>query len=115
MHQREDAGRKGKPQGTTAIQLAGAEGYSDCEFKGGHGYEVIDNNDEDSEEDEWHTLETFKALDRNGNGRISVAELKYDLEQAGEMHTYEEVRDMLREADHNRDGRVTYEEFANRE
>ena len=47
--------------------------------------------------DDW-TLQGFRSLDADGNGRITAAEWSYD-------------REDFRRADHNRDGIVTQREF----
>ena len=56
-------------------------------------------------------LEAFKVFDRDGNGLIDAAELKYVLTNLGEKLTDEEVDEMLREADIDGDGQINYEEF----
>lgn len=50
------------------------------------------NNDEE-------LLENFKVFDRDGNGLISAAELKYVMTNLYEKLTDEEVDEMIREAD----------------
>ncbi len=59
-------------------------------------------------------MEAFKVADRNSDGLISAAELRCDYKHRGEAHTLEEVRDIIREYDRDRDGKVNCEEFADR-
>lgn len=51
---------------------------------------------EDQEED---LIEAFRVFDREGNGLISVAELRHVLTNIGEKLTEEEIDEMIREAD----------------
>ena len=51
----------------------------------------------------------FEVFDQDGNGFISVAELRHAMTNLGEKLTDEEVDDMMREADIDGDGRVNYE------
>jgi calmodulin len=64
--------------------------------------------DTDSEEE---ILEAFKVFDKDGNGFISAAELRHVMTNLGEKLTDEEVDEMIREADVDGDGQITYEEF----
>ncbi|KAH7963088.1 hypothetical protein HPB52_019520 [Rhipicephalus sanguineus] len=57
--------------------------------------------------------EAFKVFDRNGDGFVSVAELRHVMTTMGEKLTHEEVDEMIREADQDGDGRINYEEFVN--
>ena len=50
-------------------------------------------------------------FDANGDGLINRSELSQVMANLGEKLTDEEVDDMIREADINGDGQVTYEEF----
>ena len=56
-------------------------------------------------------VETFKVFDRNSDGFITAEELKHILSNLGEKLTDEELKDMIREADLDGDGRVSLEEF----
>ncbi len=85
----------------------GVEG--DEHFSGEEGQEYEEY--EDDEDDEWQLTEAFKVVYGNGDGFISAAEFKHDLEQSGEEYTYEECIGMIREADRDSDGQINYEEF----
>eukprot|EP00005_Dracoamoeba_jomungandri_P001875 CAMPEP_0174257642 /NCGR_PEP_ID=MMETSP0439-20130205/6752_1 /TAXON_ID=0 /ORGANISM="Stereomyxa ramosa, Strain Chinc5" /LENGTH=148 /DNA_ID=CAMNT_0015340815 /DNA_START=80 /DNA_END=526 /DNA_ORIENTATION=- len=55
--------------------------------------------------------EAFKVFDKDGSGFISAAELRHVMTNLGEKLTDEEVDEMLREADVDKDGQILYEEF----
>ena len=55
--------------------------------------------------------EAFKVFDKDGNGFISAAELRHIMTNLGEKLTDEEVDEMIREADVDGDGQITYDEF----
>ncbi|RKP28621.1 calmodulin [Metschnikowia bicuspidata] len=55
--------------------------------------------------------EAFKVFDRNGDGRISAAELRHVLTSIGEKLSDEDVDQMIREADTNNDGEIDIQEF----
>jgi len=67
--------------------------------------------DTDTEDNEEELIEAFKVFDRNGNGFISAAELRYVMTNLGEKLTDEEVDEMIREADVDGGGQINYEEF----
>ena len=48
-------------------------------------------------------------FDKDGNGSISAAELKFVMANLGEKLTDEEVDEMIKEADLDGDGQVNYE------
>ncbi|KAK6127851.1 hypothetical protein DH2020_038420 [Rehmannia glutinosa] len=64
--------------------------------------------DPDSEE---ALREAFNLFDKDQNGLISAAELHQVMTNLGEKVTDEEVDEMIREADLDGDGQVSYEEF----
>ena len=55
----------------------------------------------------------FRALDQDGNGVISGAEIRASMEAMGVTMTDEEVQAAIKEGDTNGDGVINYEEFAN--
>ncbi|KAH8232410.1 hypothetical protein KR032_005801, partial [Drosophila birchii] len=55
--------------------------------------------------------EAFKIFDRDGDGFISPAELRFVMINLGEKVTDEEIDEMIREADFDGDGMINYEEF----
>ena len=50
-------------------------------------------------------------FDKDGNGFISVPELSHVMISLGEEITEEEVKEMIKEADTDGDGQVSYEDF----
>ena len=50
----------------------------------------------------------FMIFDRDGDGFITVKELRYLLTNLGERHTEEEVTEMIKEVDLNRKGKVDF-------
>lgn len=64
--------------------------------------------DTDSEEE---IAEAFKVFDRNGDGKISAAELRHVLTSIGEKLSDADVDQMIKEADTNNDGEIDIQEF----
>ncbi|KAM9673822.1 uncharacterized protein ACIGJ3_008489 [Trichechus inunguis] len=60
---------------------------------------------------EENTLAVFREFDVDGNGHITVAELKQAMGKLGVKLSEEEVDGMIREADVDQDGKVNYQEF----
>ncbi|KAJ1963296.1 calmodulin-like 3, partial [Dipsacomyces acuminosporus] len=56
--------------------------------------------------------EAFRVFDKDGNGVISAAELQAVMTNLREKLTSEEADGIIREADGNGDGQLSYEEFA---
>ena len=48
-------------------------------------------------------------FDKDGNGVITAAELRYVMANLGEKMTDEEIDDMLKQADENGDGEIDYQ------
>lgn len=55
--------------------------------------------------------EAFKVFDRNGDGKISAAELRHVLTLIGEKLSDADVDQMIKEADTNNDGEIDIQEF----
>ena len=62
----------------------------------------------DSEE---KILETFRVFDVDGNGFISAAELRHVMTNLGERLTDDEVDEMIKVADADKDGKISYQDF----
>jgi len=57
-------------------------------------------------------MHAFRVFDRDGDGYISVEELRLTMNNLGEPLTDHEVRSMIEEADLDGDGRINFQEFA---
>ncbi|KAG9156852.1 hypothetical protein Leryth_020161 [Lithospermum erythrorhizon] len=57
--------------------------------------------------------EVFRSFDRDGNGYITAAELAGQMSKMGHPMTYRELSEMMREADTNGDGVISFNEFTN--
>ncbi|WAR29222.1 CALM-like protein [Mya arenaria] len=55
--------------------------------------------------------DAFNVFDNDGNGYISMSELRQVMINLGEEMTDEEVLEMLKEADIDGDGQISYDEF----
>ena len=64
---------------------------------------------ENNNKDEIH--EICKVFDKEANGFISMVELSHVMTSLGEELTEEEVKEMIKEADIDGDGQVSYEDF----
>eukprot|EP00092_Neocalanus_flemingeri_P010123 GFUD01010908.1.p1 GENE.GFUD01010908.1~~GFUD01010908.1.p1 ORF type:complete len:163 (-),score=68.58 GFUD01010908.1:63-551(-) len=53
----------------------------------------------------------FQTLDLNGDGTITVTEMRKALSDAGQDYTMKDVQRMVKKADKNGDGQVAWEEF----
>ncbi|XP_060577947.1 neo-calmodulin-like [Ruditapes philippinarum] len=69
---------------------------------------------EEKEEDEELLNEmkaAFRVFDGDGNGFISQAELKHTLINMGEKLSDDDIEDMMKEADTDGDGQISFPEF----
>ncbi|KAL5105091.1 Calmodulin [Taenia crassiceps] len=55
--------------------------------------------------------DAFRVFDKDGNGYITVDEMRQVMCNLGEKLTDEEVKDMIKSADMDGDGQVNFEEF----
>jgi Ca2+-binding EF-hand superfamily protein len=53
----------------------------------------------------------FEKFDKNGDGQISMDELKEVMNRLGEKLTDQELKDMMQDADTNNDGFIDFQEF----
>jgi calmodulin len=65
----------------------------------------------DEKVNEKEILEAFRVFDRDGTGKLSVAELRHIMGNLGEKMTDQEVEDMISMANVNPDGTVNYEQY----
>ena len=56
--------------------------------------------------------EAFKVFDKNGDGYVEVAELRQVVQGLGEPLSEAELQEMIKEADTDGDGRISYQEYA---
>ncbi|KAK9271664.1 hypothetical protein L1049_002027 [Liquidambar formosana] len=57
-------------------------------------------------------LKIFRMLDRDGNGYITAAELAHSMARMGHALTASELTGMIKEADSDGDGCISFQEFA---
>ena len=53
----------------------------------------------------------FAAFDKDNSGYICPADLQKMMRSVGEYISHEEAEEMIRDADANSDGKISYEEF----
>ncbi|EKM51108.1 uncharacterized protein PHACADRAFT_263081 [Phanerochaete carnosa HHB-10118-sp] len=71
---------------------------------------MIERNMRDIDSEEV-TKEAFKVFDSDGDDYISPEELRRVMTSLGEKLSDMEVAEMIREADADRDGKISYQEF----
>ncbi|KAL5014105.1 hypothetical protein ScPMuIL_008375 [Solemya velum] len=57
-------------------------------------------------------IRAFRMFDKDGNNYIDKKELKRVMSELGETLSEDEISEMLRIADSNKDGKIDYQEFA---
>ena len=85
------------------------DGNGNIDFKEFIGLMARKLRDVDNDEE---LMESFKLIDRNGDGKIDASELKFLIITIGESITDDEVAEMIIDADEDQDGLISYEEFA---
>mmetsp|Transcript_4909 Transcript_4909/g.12229 ORF Transcript_4909/g.12229 Transcript_4909/m.12229 type:complete len:151 (-) Transcript_4909:199-651(-) len=55
--------------------------------------------------------EAFQVFDRDKSGSVTAAELKHVMNNLGEIVTDDEVEEMIREADEDGDGELSFDDF----
>mmetsp|Transcript_35631 Transcript_35631/g.63662 ORF Transcript_35631/g.63662 Transcript_35631/m.63662 type:complete len:187 (-) Transcript_35631:346-906(-) len=55
--------------------------------------------------------ETFALFDKDGDGTVTVHELGTVMRTLGQTPTQDELKDMIKEVDHDRSGSIDFEEF----
>lgn len=55
--------------------------------------------------------EAFKVFDKNGDGYVEVAELRQVVQGLGEPLSEADLQEMIKEADTDGDGRISYQEY----
>lgn len=74
-------------------------------------YQVMSRFLTDTRNKQEEIREAFRVFDRDGTGMISAAELRHVMTNIGEKLSDQEVDEMIREIDVDRDGQVKYEEM----
>ena len=54
----------------------------------------------------------FKKISKDNTEKITFENLKPVASELGEKYSYDDLRDMIKEADRDKDGVVCFEEFA---
>jgi len=87
-----------------ALSSAGGQTFALAEL-----YQVMSRFLTDTRDKEEEIREAFRVFDRDGSGMISAAELRHVMTNIGEKLSDQEVDEMIREIDVDRDGQVNYE------
>ena len=94
------------------MEDADNNGNGVIEFEEFLGLMTVMMNKVDEDKKEENILQAFEVFDKDRDGYISVPELKEFFHSIGEMTmTDEDVKEMIRAADKNNDGKLDYFEF----
>lgn len=73
---------------------------------------IVGRGIKDSTGTEEELMEPFRAFDKNGNGKVTVDQLKFVMTSMGEKLGEDEISELVKEAEAvTEDGMVNYEEF----
>ncbi|CAN0920439.1 Calmodulin-like protein 11 [Linum grandiflorum] len=72
---------------------------------------LMASNLEQKQSDHLELREAFRVFDKDQDGFISPSELRHGMMNVGERITDEEVEQMVKEADLDGDGLISYQEF----
>ncbi|XP_035715989.1 calmodulin-A-like [Folsomia candida] len=64
-----------------------------------------------SRDEKMEVHESFRAIDKNGDGFITVGELRQVMANIGENASYEEIQEMVKVADLDGNGKVNFDEY----
>ncbi|XP_035716257.1 calmodulin-A [Folsomia candida] len=64
-----------------------------------------------SRDEKMEVHESFRVIDKNGDGFITVGELRQVMANIGENASYEEIQEMIKVADLDGDGKVNFDEY----
>lgn len=90
------------------IQEVDLDGNGSVDFKEFLGLMVRKMKDIEIDDE---LLETFKVFDKDGNGYITVDELRNVILTIGDDVSTEEVEEMIKIADRDLDGKISFEDF----
>lgn len=90
------------------IQEVDLDGNGSVDFKEFLGLMVRKMKDTEIDDE---LLETFKVFDVDGNGFITADELRKIILTIGDDVSTDDVEDMIREADKDADGKISFEDF----
>ncbi|ALC42285.1 CG11165 [Drosophila busckii] len=65
------------------------------------------------EPDDDELREAFRVYDKENTGYIGIDQLRFVLMALGQKLTEDELEDIIRDGDEDRDGRLSYEEYCN--
>ena len=89
------------------VREADADGDGEINF---HEFLLMMAKKDSTDKDE--IMSAFEMFDKNKDGFISADELRTVMESLGEMLTEADIDNMMKVADQDDDGRVSFEEFA---